>query len=82
MEGRAVQDSDYLVVGQVFEKFGMYRQVLAVTIDDNTFLDGCVQWCHPGSPAVHSMWLPLWLKWARTAKKMPGPAFANTAPRC
>lgn len=67
MEGRTVQDADYLVVGQVFEKFGMCKQVLAVTIDENTFLDGCVQWCRPGCKEVHTMWLPLWLKWARTA---------------
>ena len=66
-----MKDADYLVVGQVFEKFGMCKQVLAVTIDENTFLDGCVQWCHPGCKEVHAMWLPLWLKWARTATKMP-----------
>jgi hypothetical protein len=70
-EGRKVHDSDYLVVGQVFEKFGMCKQVLTVTIDENTFLDGCVQWCHPGSQEVHTMWLPLWLKWAKTATRRP-----------
>ena len=68
-----MQDSDYLVDGQVFEKFGMRKQVLAVTIDENTFLDGCVQWCRPGRDEVHTMWLPLWLKWAKTAKRMPQP---------
>ncbi len=64
-----MQDSDYLVVGQVFEKFGMSKQVFAVTIDENTFLDGCVQWRRPGSPEVHAMWLPLWIKWAKTATR-------------
>lgn len=63
-----MKETEYLMVGQIFEKFGMCKQVVAVTIHrDKPFLDGRVEWRRPGSDVTHAMWLPLWVKWAKTA---------------
>lgn len=64
-------DAEFLAIGQVFEKYGMCKQLVCVNRHGDEPLDGSIEWCRPGSSETHAMWLPLWVKWAKTATRKP-----------